>query len=100
MKTEVNPQDTTRAEAFEMWITSPMPMVTLTKTFNVGKIVKAGKKLGIKFVFRTFLVITISSIFIDIGVFFLIYKKVRGRFVGRPSPNGFALHLSFIFIYV
>lgn len=49
MKTQVNPQDTTRAEAFQMWMTSPMPMVTLTKTFNVGKLVKASKKHGIKF---------------------------------------------------
>lgn len=49
MKTQVNPQETTRAEAFQMWMTSPMPMVTLTKTFNVGKLVKASKKLGVKF---------------------------------------------------
>ena len=49
MKTEVNPQDTTRAEAFEMWITSPMPMVTLTKTFDVSHLLKASKKRGIKF---------------------------------------------------
>ena len=49
MKTQVNPQDTTRAEAFQMWMTSPMPMVTLTKTFNVGKLVKASKKQGVKF---------------------------------------------------
>ena len=49
MKTEVNPKDTTRAEAFEMWISSPMPMVTLTKTFNVGNLVKASRKLGVKF---------------------------------------------------
>ena len=27
MKTEVNPQDTNRAEAFELWMSSPMPMV-------------------------------------------------------------------------
>ena len=32
-----------------MWMTSPMPMVTLTKTFNVGKLVKASKKQGVKF---------------------------------------------------
>jgi chloramphenicol O-acetyltransferase type A len=32
-----------------MWMTSPMPMVTLTKTFNIGKLVKASKKHGIKF---------------------------------------------------
>ena len=49
MKTEVNPKDTTRAEAFEMWMTSPMPMVTLTKTFDVSNLVKASKKSGVKF---------------------------------------------------
>ena len=49
MKTQVNPQDTTRAEAFQMWMTSPMPMVTLTKTFDVSRLLKASKKLGVKF---------------------------------------------------
>ena len=49
MKTEVNPKDTTRAEAFEMWMTSPMPMVTLTKTFEVSNLLKAGRKSGVKF---------------------------------------------------
>ena len=49
MKTEVNPKETARAEAFEMWMTSPMPMVTLTKTFDVSKLLKASKKYGVKF---------------------------------------------------
>ena len=49
MKTEVNPKDTTRAEAFEMWMTSPMPMVTLTKTFDVSNLLKASRKSGVKF---------------------------------------------------
>ena len=49
MKTEVNPKDTTRAEAFEMWMTSPMPMVTLTKTFDVSNLLKVGRKSGTKF---------------------------------------------------
>ena len=49
MKTEVNPKDTTRAEAFEMWMTSPMPMVTLTKTFDVSRLLKVSKKMGVKF---------------------------------------------------
>ena len=43
MKIEVNPQDTTRAEAFDLWMTSPMPMVTLTKTFDFAA--KAFKSL-------------------------------------------------------
>ena len=49
MKREIAPQETTRAEAFELWMTSPMPMVTLTKTFNVTKVLKASKRRGIKF---------------------------------------------------
>ena len=49
MKTEVNPKDTDRAEAFEMWMTSPMPMVTLTKTFDVSNLLKASRKSGVKF---------------------------------------------------
>ena len=49
MKQEINPQETPRANAFSLWMTSPMPMVTLTKTFNVGALLKASKKSGIKF---------------------------------------------------
>ena len=49
MKQEINPQETSRAEAFELWMTSPMPMVTLTKTFNVSNIIKSSKKSGFKF---------------------------------------------------
>ena len=49
MKIEIAPQETSRAEAFELWMTSPMPMVTLTKTFNVTKVIKASKRRGIKF---------------------------------------------------
>lgn len=46
---EVNIEETTRAEAFSLWMTSPMPMVTLTKTFNVNKLLKASKRRGVKF---------------------------------------------------
>ena len=49
MKIEVNIEETTRAEAFSLWMTSPMPMVTLTKTFNVNKLLKASKCRGVKF---------------------------------------------------
>lgn len=49
MKQEINPQETPRANAFSLWMTSPMPMVTLTKTFNVGGLLKASRKSGIKF---------------------------------------------------
>ena len=49
MKQEINPMDTNRAEAFEMWMKSPMPMVTLTKTFDVTRLYKASKRKGMKF---------------------------------------------------
>ena len=49
MKREIDPQKTSRAEAFELWMTSPMPMVTLTKTFDVSRVLKASKKNVIKF---------------------------------------------------
>ena len=49
MKTEVNPKDTNRAEAFELWMSSPMPMVTLTKTFDVSNLIRVSKRLGVKF---------------------------------------------------
>ena len=49
MKREVNPQDTTRAYAFEMWMSAPMPMVTFFKTLNVSRLVKVSKRRGLKF---------------------------------------------------
>ena len=45
---EVNPQETNRASAFDLWMTSPMPIVTLTKTFDITRIHKASKKRHIK----------------------------------------------------
>ena len=49
MKQEINPKDTNRAEAFEMWMKSPMPMVTLIKTFDVTRLYKASRRRGMKF---------------------------------------------------
>ena len=49
MKKEVNPRDTDRKEAFELWMKSPMPMVTLTKTFDVSHIYKISKRKTLKF---------------------------------------------------
>lgn len=46
---EVDPKETTRAYAFEMWMKAPMPMVTLFKTLDVGRLLKASRKHGLKF---------------------------------------------------
>ena len=49
MKQEINPKDTSRAIAFELWTKSPMPMVTLTKTFDVTRLLKVSRRRGMKF---------------------------------------------------
>ena len=46
---EVNPKETTRTYAFEMWMNAPMPMVTFFKTLNVSRLVKMSKRTGLKF---------------------------------------------------
>ena len=46
---EVNPQITTRAYAFEMWMNAPMPMVTFFKTLDVSNLLKISKKKRLKF---------------------------------------------------
>ncbi len=49
MKQEINPQETNRAMAFELWMKSPMPMVTLTKTFDVTRLCRVSRRRGKKF---------------------------------------------------
>lgn len=49
MMQEVNPAETTRAYAFEMWMKAPMPMVTLWRTIDVSNLRRISKRSGIKF---------------------------------------------------
>ena len=49
MKQEIDPKSTKRAIAFELWMKSPMPMVTLTKTFDVTRLYKVSRQRGLKF---------------------------------------------------
>ena len=49
MKQEINPHDSSRAEAFRLWMTSPMPMVTLMKTMDVSRLTRISRQSGIKF---------------------------------------------------
>ena len=46
---EVDPQSTSRALAFELWMKAPMPMVTLMKTLDVTALVRLSRKRGYKF---------------------------------------------------
>lgn len=49
MMQEINPTDTTRAYAFEMWMKAPMPMVTLIKALDVTRLRHISKKRDLKF---------------------------------------------------
>lgn len=49
MMQEINPKETSRAAAFEMWMKAPMPMVTLIKTLDVTRIRLISRRSGLKF---------------------------------------------------
>lgn len=46
---EINPKETTRAYAFQMWMQAPMPMVTFFKTLDVSRLVKISRRNSLKF---------------------------------------------------
>ncbi len=49
MMHEVNPKETARSYAFEMWMKAPMPMVTLFKTLDVTRLWRISRRRGLKF---------------------------------------------------
>ena len=49
MAREINPKDTTRASAYELWMKAPNPMVTFFKTLDVTNLVRVSKKRNQKF---------------------------------------------------
>lgn len=46
---EINPGETSRAAAYELWMKAPNPMVTFFKTFDVMPLVLMSKRTGMKF---------------------------------------------------
>lgn len=49
MQKEIQPQNTTRALAYELWMKAPNPMVTFFKTLDVTNLIKISKKRHMKF---------------------------------------------------
>ena len=45
----IDPKTTTRAEAYELWMNAPNPMVTFFKTLDVTPLVRFSRKHGYKF---------------------------------------------------
>jgi chloramphenicol O-acetyltransferase type A len=48
MATPIDPNATSRAAAFALWMNAPNPMVTFFKTFDVTNLVRIGKRRGLK----------------------------------------------------
>ena len=46
---ELNPKDTTRAMAYELWMKAPNPMVTFFKMLDVTNLIRISKRKGMKF---------------------------------------------------
>ena len=46
---ELNPKDTTRAMAYELWMKAPNPMVTFFKMLDVTNLIRISKRNGMKF---------------------------------------------------
>lgn len=94
MKTEINPQETKRAFAFEMWLNAPMPMVTLVKTMNVSRLMKLSKKAGVKF--NTLMCWSIGKAAMETEELFLLpengklfrYDSIAINVVVRNSKGG------------
>ena len=49
MAIEINPKDTTRASAYELWMKAPNPMVTFFKTLDVTNLIRVSKRKHLKF---------------------------------------------------
>ena len=49
MAREIDPKQTTRASAYELWMGAPNPMVTVFKTLDVTRLVHVSKRRDLKF---------------------------------------------------
>ena len=67
---EVNPKETNRAKAFELWMRSPMPMVTMTKTFDITHLRRVARCKGLKF--NMLMCYAIGRAASDFGEFYLL----------------------------
>ena len=82
MRQEITPQDTNRAIAFELWMKSPMPMVTLTKTFDVTRLCRVSRRRGLKF--NMLLCWCIGKTASRIEEFYMLPQRLR---VGEQSSG-------------
>ena len=70
MAKEINPKDTTRAMAYELWMQAPNPMVTFFKMMDVTNLIRISKKKRLKF--NMLLDYCIGKAAVDVKEFYLL----------------------------
>ena len=84
MAREINPKDTSRAMAFELWMQAPNPMVTFFKTIDVTNLIRISKKKHLKF--NMLLDYCIGKAAVDVKEFYLlpvgvINARIQGGYI-------------------
>ena len=85
MKKEVNPQETGRSIAFKLWMSSPMPMVTLVKTMDVSRLIKYSK--GHKLSFNMLMCWCIGKAASQMSEFYLLPERGKMYQYDRLAIN-------------
>ena len=70
MAREINPKDTTRAAAYELWMKAPNPMVTFFKSMDVTNLIRISKRQHLKF--NMLIDYCIGKTAVDIKEFFIL----------------------------
>ena len=95
---EVNPKETSRAKAFELWMKAPNPMVTFFKTIDVTRLVRISQKKGYSMVIGTSAIIDTEidgAVGMNSGIFnnpFMIWGRYRKRWFRYEFPISFQFH--------
>ena len=66
----IEPKNTTRAQAYDLWMKAPNPMVTFFKTLDVTNLIKVSKKRKLKF--NMLLNYCIGAAALDIKEFYIL----------------------------
>ncbi len=70
MAREVDPKNTSRAIAYELWMKAPNPMITFFKTIDVTNLIKFSKKRRMKF--NTLLDYCIGKAAVSVKEFYML----------------------------
>ena len=70
MAREINPKDTTRASAYDLWMKAPNPMVTFFKTLDVTNLIRVSKHKHLKF--NMLIDYCIGKAAVDVKEFFIL----------------------------